>query len=148
MSDSLETEVKTNPQGDPITSAAPAPASKEGGRKDPHAEAKKQKETKKKHVTKIAERKNKSGTRRQERKTTKNKEQQAKAEAKRESQAEQSRAKEPSDPKQCKAKPHAEQSRAMQSNTNQSKANSIENIWQQKQVIFVFCTMWPRGGQE
>ena len=43
MSDSLESEVKTNPQGDPITSAAPAPATKVG-RKDPHAEAKKQKE--------------------------------------------------------------------------------------------------------
>jgi len=41
MSDALEAEVKTNPQGDPITSAAPAPSPKEGGRKDPHAEAKK-----------------------------------------------------------------------------------------------------------
>ena len=44
MSDALEAEVKTNPQGDPITSAAPAPSPKEGGRKDPHAEAKKQQE--------------------------------------------------------------------------------------------------------
>jgi pyruvate ferredoxin oxidoreductase alpha subunit len=44
MSDGLETEVKTNPQGDPITSApAPAPSPK-GGRKDPHADAKMQKE--------------------------------------------------------------------------------------------------------
>ncbi len=40
MSESLETEVKTNPQGDPITSvAAPKPADV---KKDPHAEAKKQ----------------------------------------------------------------------------------------------------------
>ena len=42
MSEALETEVKTNPQGDPITSTASAPTT-EGGRKDPHAEAKKQK---------------------------------------------------------------------------------------------------------
>ena len=42
MSESLETEVKTNPQGDPITSA-PAPAAT-AGKKDPHAEAKRQKE--------------------------------------------------------------------------------------------------------
>ena len=42
MSESLETEVKTNPQGDPITSA-PAPSSTPG-KKDPHAEAKRQKE--------------------------------------------------------------------------------------------------------
>jgi len=41
MSESLETEVKTNPQGDPITSvAAPKPATE--AKKDPHAEAKKQ----------------------------------------------------------------------------------------------------------
>jgi pyruvate ferredoxin oxidoreductase alpha subunit len=39
MSESLETEVKTNPQGDPITSVA---APKVEGKKDPHAEAKKQ----------------------------------------------------------------------------------------------------------
>lgn len=39
MSDSLETEVKTNPQGDPITSVA---APKAEAKKDPHAEAKKQ----------------------------------------------------------------------------------------------------------
>ena len=43
MSEALETEVKTNPQGDPITSAAPAPSS-QGGRKDPHEEAKRQQE--------------------------------------------------------------------------------------------------------
>ena len=42
MSESLETEVKTNPQGDPITSA-PAPSAP-AGKKDPHAEAKRQKE--------------------------------------------------------------------------------------------------------
>ena len=42
MSESLETEVKTNPQGDPITSvAAPKPAAVDV-KKDPHAEAKKQ----------------------------------------------------------------------------------------------------------
>ena len=40
MSESLETEVKTNPQGDPITSVA---APKSNGKKDPHEEAKKQK---------------------------------------------------------------------------------------------------------
>ncbi|MFM8551301.1 MAG: transketolase C-terminal domain-containing protein [Nitrospiraceae bacterium] len=40
MSESVETEVKTNPQGDPITSvAAPKPTEV---KKDPHAEAKKQ----------------------------------------------------------------------------------------------------------
>jgi pyruvate ferredoxin oxidoreductase alpha subunit len=46
MSEELESEVKTNPQGDPITSVAPAPSSApatQGGRKDPHAAAKKQK---------------------------------------------------------------------------------------------------------
>ena len=40
MSESLDTEVKTNPQGDPITSVAAAP--KTEVKKDPHAEAKKQ----------------------------------------------------------------------------------------------------------
>ena len=41
MSEALGTEVKTNPQGDPITSvAAPKPAA--DVKKDPHAEAKKQ----------------------------------------------------------------------------------------------------------
>ncbi len=40
MSESLDTEVKTNPQGDPITSVAAAP--KAEVKKDPHAEAKKQ----------------------------------------------------------------------------------------------------------
>jgi pyruvate ferredoxin oxidoreductase alpha subunit len=40
MSEALESEVKTNPQGDPITSVA---AQKTDGKKDPHAEAKKQK---------------------------------------------------------------------------------------------------------
>jgi pyruvate ferredoxin oxidoreductase alpha subunit len=39
MSESLEAEVKTNPQGDPITSVA---APKVESKKDPHAEAKKQ----------------------------------------------------------------------------------------------------------
>ena len=39
MSEALEAEVKTNPQGDPITSAA---APKVEGKKDPHAEAKRQ----------------------------------------------------------------------------------------------------------
>ena len=34
-----ETEVKTNPQGDPITSVAPAPSA---SKKDPHGEAKRQ----------------------------------------------------------------------------------------------------------
>ncbi len=45
MSEGLEAEVKTNPQGDPITSApSPAPTTPtQGGRKDPHAEAKRQK---------------------------------------------------------------------------------------------------------
>ncbi len=42
MSEALESEVKTNPQGDPITAAAPPPSS-QGGKKDPHAEAKRQK---------------------------------------------------------------------------------------------------------
>ncbi len=40
MSESQETEVKTNPQGDPVTSVA---APKPSGKVDPHAEAKKQK---------------------------------------------------------------------------------------------------------
>jgi pyruvate ferredoxin oxidoreductase alpha subunit len=40
MSEALESEVKTNPQGDPITSVA---AQKADVKKDPHAEAKKQK---------------------------------------------------------------------------------------------------------
>jgi pyruvate ferredoxin oxidoreductase alpha subunit len=44
MSEGLETEVKTNPQGDPITSAPAKPSEAEGGRKDPHGEAKKQRE--------------------------------------------------------------------------------------------------------
>lgn len=44
MSEGLETEVKTNPQGDPITSAPAAAPSTNGGRKDPHGEAKRQKE--------------------------------------------------------------------------------------------------------
>ncbi len=44
MSEGLETEVKTNPQGDPITSAPAKPSAAEGGRKDPHGEAKKQRE--------------------------------------------------------------------------------------------------------
>ncbi|MGQ0812721.1 MAG: transketolase C-terminal domain-containing protein, partial [Nitrospiraceae bacterium] len=39
MSEALESEQKTNPQGDPITSVA---APKSEGKKDPHAEAKKQ----------------------------------------------------------------------------------------------------------
>lgn len=39
MSEMSETEVKTNPQGDPITSVA---APKSDGKKDPHGEAKKQ----------------------------------------------------------------------------------------------------------
>ncbi len=43
MSEGLEEQTKTNPQGDPITSA-PAPPSSNGGRKDPHGEAKRQKE--------------------------------------------------------------------------------------------------------
>ena len=44
MSEALEAEQKTNPQGDPITSvAAPKPAETAAARKDPHAEAKRQK---------------------------------------------------------------------------------------------------------
>ena len=44
MSEALEAEQKTNPQGDPITSvAAPKPVEAAGARKDPHAEAKRQK---------------------------------------------------------------------------------------------------------
>ena len=44
MSEALEAEQKTNPQGDPITSvAAPKPVETAGARKDPHAEAKRQK---------------------------------------------------------------------------------------------------------
>src|SRR6266581_7941596 len=42
MSEALEAEQKTNPQGDPITSVA-APKPELGARKDPHAEAKRQK---------------------------------------------------------------------------------------------------------
>lgn len=43
MSEALESEVKTNPQGDPITSAPPAPSvDSEKGRKDPHGDAKRQ----------------------------------------------------------------------------------------------------------
>ena len=43
MSEALESEVKTNPQGDPITSAPPAPSVESGkGRKDPHGDAKRQ----------------------------------------------------------------------------------------------------------
>ena len=42
MSEALEAEQKTNPQGDPITSVA-APKPETGARKDPHAEAKRQK---------------------------------------------------------------------------------------------------------
>ena len=41
MSEALEAEQKTNPQGDPITSVA-APKLELGSRKDPHAEAKRQ----------------------------------------------------------------------------------------------------------
>lgn len=41
MSEALETQAKTNPQGDPITSVA-APPSTQAGKKDPHAEAKRQ----------------------------------------------------------------------------------------------------------
>ena len=42
MSEGLEAEVKTNPQGDPITSAPAAPKADSGkGRKDPHGAAKK-----------------------------------------------------------------------------------------------------------
>src|SRR2546426_12264 len=44
MSEALEAEQKTNPQGDPITSvAAPKPTETTATRKDPHAEAKRQK---------------------------------------------------------------------------------------------------------
>ena len=43
MSESLETEVKTNPQGDPITSVAAPAAPKAAVMQDPHAEAKRQK---------------------------------------------------------------------------------------------------------
>lgn len=42
MSESLEADVKTNPQGDPITSAPSAPSA-QGVKKDPHEQAKKQK---------------------------------------------------------------------------------------------------------
>lgn len=42
MSDSLASEVKANPQGDPITSVAPQKTAPSEARKDPHAEAKKQ----------------------------------------------------------------------------------------------------------
>ena len=42
MSDALEAEQKTNPQGDPITSVAPPPSAT-AAKKDPHAEAKRQK---------------------------------------------------------------------------------------------------------
>jgi pyruvate ferredoxin oxidoreductase alpha subunit len=41
MSEALEAEQKTNPQGDPITSVAPPPPPS-AARKDPHAEAKRQ----------------------------------------------------------------------------------------------------------
>lgn len=48
MSESVETEVKTNPQGDPITSvAAPKPSE---AKVDPHAEAKKQKVVSPEHL--------------------------------------------------------------------------------------------------
>jgi Pyruvate:ferredoxin oxidoreductase and related 2-oxoacid:ferredoxin oxidoreductases, alpha subunit len=43
MSEALEAEQKTNPQGDPITSVAAPKADLTSGRKDPHAEAKRQK---------------------------------------------------------------------------------------------------------
>lgn len=49
MSEAVETEVKTNPQGDPITSAPAAPST-DGGKKDPHGEAKKQKEVTPEHM--------------------------------------------------------------------------------------------------
>ena len=39
MSEALEAQQKTNPQGDPITSVA---VPKSDGKKDPHAEAKRQ----------------------------------------------------------------------------------------------------------
>lgn len=46
MSEGLEAEVKTNPQGDPISSAPAAPSTTptNGQRKDPHGEAKRQRE--------------------------------------------------------------------------------------------------------
>ena len=44
MSEGLETEAKTNPQGDPITSAPAEKAPASSGRKDPHGEAKRQRE--------------------------------------------------------------------------------------------------------
>jgi pyruvate ferredoxin oxidoreductase alpha subunit len=43
MSEALEAEQKTNPQGDPITSVAAPKADLTSGRRDPHAEAKRQK---------------------------------------------------------------------------------------------------------
>src|SRR5437016_6205844 len=43
MSEALEAEQKTNPQGDPITSVAAPKPTETGARKDPHAEAKRQK---------------------------------------------------------------------------------------------------------
>src|SRR5437773_7105406 len=43
MSEALEAEQKTNPQGDPITSVAAPKPTETGVRKDPHAEAKRQK---------------------------------------------------------------------------------------------------------
>ncbi len=49
MSEGLETEVKTNPQGDPITSTAPV-SSGQNGKKDPHAEAKLQKVVSPEHM--------------------------------------------------------------------------------------------------
>ena len=42
MSEALEAEQKTNPQGDPITSVAVPKPVEGAGRKDPHAEAKRQ----------------------------------------------------------------------------------------------------------
>src|SRR5680860_782248 len=41
MSEALESEVKTNPQGDPISSVPETP-SVDKGRKDPHGDAKRQ----------------------------------------------------------------------------------------------------------
>lgn len=49
MSEALEAEVKTNPQGDPITSAPAAPSAA-SGRKDPHGDAKKQREVTADHM--------------------------------------------------------------------------------------------------
>src|SRR5438132_13599474 len=43
MSEALEAEQKTNPQGDPITSVAAPKPTETGARKEPHAEAKRQK---------------------------------------------------------------------------------------------------------